>query len=142
MLMTMARCRSLLLAWALAGCGHTTLEHPPAVPNPAVAATLVIVRPKGLIAAGVAQEVTFDGFSVGRIGPGATLAFDVPPGPHQLGVITSSVAIPIEAGKCYYFRVAYSTRMTGAGVERLTRDEALDDGAELTGPAERCTSSL
>lgn len=115
------------------GCAAGALQQPPPITDPANTATVVIIRPRGLVNAARAAEITFDGYAVGRLGTGHNLSFQVPTGTHTVSVITSSLALNFERGQCYYFRVAYSTGAMTAGLERMRR-EAVQAEAASTSP--------
>ena len=118
---------------AITGCAGGALQQPPAMSDLTNTATVVVIRPRGFVNAARTAEITFDGYTVGRLGTGHNMSFLVPTGTHTVSVITSSLALNFERGQCYYFRVAYSTGAMTAGLERM-RPDAVHSEAAGTSP--------
>jgi hypothetical protein len=104
----------------LTGCTSGSLVGAlPAVPDPSLAANVVIVRPFSVFGSGRRPTITIDGIDTYDIGPGEHVAIPVAPGERFVGMriwefvtIRGSVKINAEPGRTYYFVVSPGTTIT------------------------------
>src|SRR2546423_4332131 len=133
----------LVAAGLLTGCASSGLQPPPPIPDANNTATVVVIRPKGSNAAAISTEVTFDGHSLGRIEIGRNMSFRVSSGRHTLSILSSSLALTFERGKCYYFRVGYTVNNVKVAIERIRPRDAeaeVADTSPLWSLTPECTS--
>ena len=109
---------ALSLGLILAGCASGYLiAKPPAVPDPAQAATVVIARPTHFVGAAVTTTIRIDDVELYELGTGEHVSIAVTPGEHFVSLKTWDPAMPFpvriyptetiqaEPGRTYYFRV-------------------------------------
>jgi hypothetical protein len=116
-----AYARIILLALPLlAGCtsGRLVGALPP-LPDPSVAANVVIVRPFSVFGSARRPTITIDGTDTYDIGPGEHVAIPIAPGERFVGMriwdlvtIRGAVKINAEPGRTYYFVVSPGTTIT------------------------------
>jgi hypothetical protein len=121
------------------GCAPGYLvATPPAVPDPALAATVVIIRPSMFVGAAATTTVRIDGVELYELGTGEHVSIVVPGGERFISLKTWDPAMPIpvriyptetiqaEPGRTYYFRVTPGriTRASDAEGRALVADTA------------------
>jgi hypothetical protein len=111
---------SVIALLLLAGCTSGSLIGAlPAVPDPSLAANVVIVRPFSVFGSARRPTITIDGTDTYDIGPGEHVAIPVAPGERFVGMriwdlvtIRGAVKINAERGRTYYFVVSPGTTIT------------------------------
>jgi hypothetical protein len=105
-----------LVALAAVGCASGSLVGSlPVVPDPAHAATVVVMRQYNFEGSGVAPTITIDGLATYELGVSEHGAIPVAPGERLVGLLLrrslsnderASVKIRAEAGRTYYVLMA------------------------------------
>src|SRR5207245_7564031 len=103
---------ALLLSAMLTGCAHGVLGPIPAV-DPAHAAEIVVIRPRGFAGCGGSMPVTIDGQDAYGVACGEHVLLAVPPGERIVGVkywplftpVEITTAVAVVAHERYYFRL-------------------------------------
>jgi hypothetical protein len=133
---------ALVLSVMLSSCAHGVLGPITAV-EPAHAAEIVVIRPRGFVGCGVSLPVTLDGRDAYGVACGEHVILVVPPGERIVGVkhwtwfVTdeNTTAVTVVAQQRYYLRLDVSgyggpvlNRVTPTVGERLmTETERLSD---------------
>ena len=113
-----------LLALLLLSCAHGKTETFPTRKDPAANAHVYVIRDSNFIGWGFSLKVVFDDSVIARLRSGEYISFFVAPGFHSLGVSESTVKLPLEKEKKYYFLISADYSQFGFELHRISAQQA------------------
>jgi hypothetical protein len=113
-----------LLTLLLISCAHGKTETFPTRKDPATNAQVYVIRDSNFIGWGVSLKVVLDDSVIARLRSGEYISFFVAPGFHALGVSKSTVKLPLEKGKKYYFLISADYSQFGFELHRISDQQA------------------
>ena len=113
-----------LLILLLISCAHGKTDTFPTQKNPAANAQVYVIRDSNFIGWGVSLKVVLDDSVIARLRSGEYISFFVAPGFHSLGVSKSTVKLPLEKEKKYYFLISADYSQFGFELHRISTQQA------------------
>jgi len=113
-----------LLTLLLLSCAHGKTDTFPTLENPAANARVYVIRDNNLVGWGFSLKVVLDDSVIAGLRSGEYITFFVEPGFHSLGVSKSTVKLPLEKEKKYYFLISADYSQFGFELHRISAQQA------------------
>ena len=113
-----------LLALLLLSCAHGKTDTFPTPKDPAANAQVYVIRDSNFLGWGVSLKVVLDDSVIAGLRSGEYISFFVAPGFHTLGVSKSTVKLPLEKEKKYYFLISADYSQFGFELHRISAQQA------------------
>jgi len=104
-------------------CSHGKTKNFPVVVDPSKAAEAYVIRNNNLFGWGFTLEVVLDNMVIANLRSGEYLFFYVEPGFHTIGAKESSVNVPFEEKKKYYFLISADYSQFGFEIMRISNEK-------------------
>jgi hypothetical protein len=114
----------IALALLLFSCAHGKTEDFREPADPSDAAEVYVFRDNTLFGWGFSLKVSLDNEVVAALRRGEYVSFFVEPGFHSLGITKSTITVPFQKGKAYYFLISPDYSQFGFDIERLDDSKA------------------
>ena len=112
------------LALLLFSCAHGKTKDFPEPADLSDAAEVYVFRDNTLFGWGFSLKVSLDNQVIAALRRGEYVSFFVEPGFHSLGITKSTITVPFQKEKKYYFLISPDYSQFGFDIERLDDSKA------------------
>lgn len=109
----------MILVLIFFSCAHRGLQLPESTPSASNASQVNIIRESRFFSFGFPLKVIFDDTVICSLQTGEYVTFEVESGFHTLGLSESTISVPFQKKRKYYFLIKTSTDQFGFEVERI-----------------------
>jgi hypothetical protein len=109
----------MILVLIFFSCAHRDLQLPESNPSASNASHVNIIRESRFLGLGLSIDVMFDDAIICSLRAGEYVTFEVESGFHSLGLSESTITVPFEKERKYYFLIKTSPGQFGFEIERI-----------------------
>lgn len=108
----------------LISCAHGKTDDFPSSQDPSASAEVCIIRDNNLFGWGFTLKVALDNAVIAHLRAGERVSFHVAPGFHSVGITKSSLTVPFERGRKYYFLISADYSSFGFEIQPIGEVQA------------------